>query len=226
MKNRKKLYIIAGFVLIPAIFIVASFMSNRQQTPDAIVHTPPSFSRQNDQQLAQFLTPADSVTHLLRALRDWDLAASSQWMTPATDLIFSGTYRGALGPLITRIEFNTRVERISGTTAIVDVSVYAVDLRTALGDLTEHAANYLLHRELEDSPHDWPAFLAEHVARLEDTNSLIRVMRSAPAHLVMDQGGNWLLDADNPDNRDFYNAVSGGLLDLLDMLDEVEPAAE
>ena len=227
MEKRKKLFVIAILALVAAILIAGAMLIRRQGEPP-VTHTPPQVQRQaqNIPQIVERLTPADTVVGLLRALREWNMASAAQWSTPAEGTIFSDAYRGVLVPVITRIEFDTRVERIDGSTAIVDVSVYAVDLRTALGDLSENAANYLLHRELEEGDPDWVAFLSEHMSRLEDVDSLIRMRRTAPAHLVMDGNGSWLFEAGNPDNTNFYNAVSGGLPELIATLSQVQVAAE
>jgi len=217
-------------ILVLAIMIATAMFVARGEEP--IPHAPPLVAGQENEQnaeplrFAQPLTPTDAVTGLLRALRDWDLISAAQWMAPAQGGVFFNTYHSVLAPMAGRIEFNTNVERITGSNAVVEISIYAVDLQSALGDLTDDAANYLLHRELEDTDPDWPAFLAEHVSRLEDIPSLIRVKRTAPVHLILDESGNWLFDAGNPDNTGFYNAVSGGLFDLLERLGQVEAAEE
>ena len=229
MQKRKKLIVVGVLVLCCAAVIAAALLlrSGREQP---LPHAPPQIAYPNGAEeplprLAEDLIPADVVAGLLRAVRDWDLASASRWATSLQDTIFSDEYRGVLVPLITRIEFNARAQRILGDTAIVDVSVYAVDLRSALGDLRENAANYLLHRQLENTEPNWAEFLSEHISRLEDTDSLMRVMRTAPAYLLMDSQGNWVFDAQSPDNAAFYNAVSGGLPELIEFLSEVEAAA-
>ena len=227
--RQRKLFFRAVFILVLAIAIAAAAVIAGYEQPAA--HTPPLVSGQNAEpraeQFAQSLAPAHTVNGLLRALRDWDLAAGAQWMTTTQETIFSDRYRGVLAPVSERIEFNTGVERITGNSAIVEVAIYAVDLQKALGDLSENAANYLRHRELEGAEPCWPKFVAEQLARLEDdVSSLIRIRRTAPAHLVMDENSNWFFDAQNPDNRDFYNAASGGLLDLIEKLEQVRPADE
>jgi len=224
MEKRKKILIIglAGLVCIAGIAAALHFGGQG----DATAHTPPLTPEPEDGtgtvRLAESLTPAESLSDLLWALRDWDLLAVARWSTPAPDTIFTDAYRGVLVPAVTRLEYNTRVERVSGGNAIVEVSVYAVDFGLALGDLTENASNYLAHVQLEGGTPDWPQFLSEHVARLENVDSLIRVMRTAPVHLVADSHNNWLFEAGNPENRDFYNAVSGGLVDILEHLLELQ----
>ncbi|MCL2857287.1 MAG: hypothetical protein FWE19_06160 [Oscillospiraceae bacterium] len=224
MEKRKKILIIglAGLVCIAGISAALLFGGQG----DATTHTPPLAPQQGEGtggvRQAESLTPAEALGDLLWALRDWDLIAVARWSTPAPDTIFTDAYRGVLVPAVTRLEYNTRVERASGSSAIVEVSVYAVDFGLALGDLTESASNYLAHIQLEGGTPNWPQFLGEHVSRLENMDSLIRVMRTAPAHLVADSQGNWLFEAGNPENRDFFNAVSGGLLDILDLLWELQ----
>jgi len=224
MEKRKKILIIglAGLVCIAGIAAALHLGGQGDLAP----HTPPLSPQQEEGtggvRQAESLTPAESLGDLLWALRDWDLLAVARWSTPAPDTIFTDAYRGVLVPAVTRLEYNTRVERVSGSNAIVEVSVYAVDFGLALGSLTESATNYLTHVQLEGTTPNWPQFLSEHVSRLENIDTLIRVMRTAPAHLVGDSNNNWLFEAGNPENRDFYNAVSGGLLDILDELLELQ----
>ena len=224
MENRKKILIVGIAALVCIAGITAALILGGQE--DAAPHTPPLTPQQGEgpggARQAESLTPAESLGDLLWALRDWDLLAVARWSTPAPDTIFTDAYRSVLVPAVTRLEYNTRVERITGSSAIVEVSVYAVDLSLALGNLTESASNYLAHVQLEGTMPDWPQFLTEHISRLENVDSLLRVMRTAPAHLVADSNGNWLFEAGNPQNRDFYNAVSGGLLDMLDVFLEMQ----
>ena len=225
MEKRKKILMIGLVGLVFVAAMAAAMLFGGQG--DAVPHTPPLVPPEQEEgpgagRPAESLTPAESLGDLLWALRDWDLLAVARWSTPASDTIFTETYRGVLVPAVTRLEYNTRVERVTGKAAIVEVSVYAVDLCLALGNLTDSASNYLAHVQLEGTVPNWPQFLSEHMARLENVDSLIRVMRTAPAHLVADSNGNWLFEAGNPENRDFYNAVSGGLLDILDLLLELQ----
>jgi len=228
MTNRRKFLIAGSIILALAIvFALTQWWSGRDKNP-MLTHTPPSASDQpqggTGLQNAQPLTPGQSLNLLLHAWRDWDLSTASQFIrTPGVE-VFSEHYRDALAPFAERMEFNVNVERVTGNTAVVDVAVYAVDFEQALGDLTENAANYLVHRELDSSTPDWPLFLAEYVSRLENIEELMRIQRTAPAYLVQTENGNWVLDAEDPENAAFYNAVSGGLLDLLDKLEQVEPA--
>ena len=226
--QKRKFFVRVIFILVLAIAIAtAAVVAGDDQSE---IHTPPLVAAQDRQppaeQFAQSLAPADTVNGLLRALRDWDLAVAAQWMTTTQETIFSDRYRDVLAPVSERIEFNTSVERIRGDHAVVEVAIYAVDLQKALGDLTDNAANYLLHRELEGAEPNWPEFIAGQMTRLDDADHLIRVKRTAPAHLVVDANANWFLDAQNPDNRDFFNAASGGLLDLIEKLEQVRAADE
>ena len=220
MDNRKKILIIGLVVLVCLAGITAVVITGGREDP--VPHAPPLVQQHPDVRTAESLTPAESLSDLLWALRDWDLVAVARWSTPAGDTIFTDAYRGVLVPAVTRLEYNTRVERITGNSAIVEVSVYAVDFGLALGSLTESASNYLAHAQLEGITPDWPQFLAEHVSRLENIDTLLRAMRTAPVHLVADSNDNWLFEAGNPENRDFYNAVSGGLLDILEYLLELQ----
>ena len=226
--RKRKLFVRAAIVL--GLIIVISVAMRIADHEEPMTHTPPLAAGQGGEQVpgqfAQNLTPADTVAALMRALREWNVPSAAQWMTTTQGSIFSDTYRDILAPVSERIEFNINVQRADGGRAIVEVAVYAVDLPKALGDMTEDAANYLLHRELADADPNWPEFVAEQLARLGDTNQLIRVMRTAAVHLVADPSGNWLLDAQNPDNTAFYNAASGGLLDLLEGLEQIRPASE
>ncbi|MCL2578812.1 MAG: hypothetical protein FWE32_02155 [Oscillospiraceae bacterium] len=230
MKNRKRALVAVSIILALAVIFALAFIWRGREGRRAVDHAPPNITAEHisdrtDLRNAQPLTPSQSLDVLLHALRDWNLGTASQFISPAGVDIFSDSYREALGPLIDRLEFGIRVERITEQAAVVEVAVYAIDFDRALGNMTEHAANYLLHRELDSSQPNWPEFLAEHVARLENPDQLIRVQRTATVHMIQAETGHWVLDGENPENRAFYNAVSGGLLDMIDRLAEVEPEA-
>jgi len=230
MNKRKKLIII-GIIAVCCVALLVCGLLLRAGREAPMPHTPPLVALPNGAEepllrLAEELTPADVVDGLLRAVRSWDLASATHWSTPAQGTIFTDAYRNVLTPFIYRIEWNARVQRIIEDYAIVEVSVYAVDLRSALGDLRENAANYLLHRQLENAEPDLLLFLGEHIARLEEPENNMRVMRTAKAHLIKDSRGNWMFDAQIPENAGFHNAVSGGLVEMLETLSQVEAAAE
>jgi len=233
VKSRKTL-IKTILILLLAVIVVSAMIITGAEDP--AVHTPPSESGQatpedptqngEDMRIAGALSPTDVVTGLMRAVRDWDMVAAARLMPPEHGGIFFETYRDVLAPFVFRLEFDANVERITGSHAIVEVSVYAVDLQSAFGDLSEDAANYLLHRELANSDPSWPEFLAHHTLAIEDIPSLIRMKRIAPVHLVLDENGNWMFDAQNPENESFYNAIGGGVFDLIERLAQIEAAEE
>lgn len=164
--------------------------------------------------------PGGAVLGLAQALQSWDLGLAAQWMALAPQGPFTDAYQNVLAPALARMEIELGAERTEGDHAWVDVSVTAVDVGGALGNLSAGAASYLVSCMLSRSQADWGAFLE---GCLSDANAaeLIRVQRNATAYLTRDGKGKWRIDAGHPENRAFCNALTGGLLDVLEQLEQL-----
>lgn len=213
MKKRRIILSIVAVILVAAlgggIFLVV-----KRSGPPPELHQP--YTRVS----ADNTTPSGAVVGLLTALRDWDLGIAAQWMSELPPTPFTEAYHNILAPVLSRIEFDTGAEKIVGQTAMVDVSIISVDLGVAFGDITSKAAGYLLSSALSHDEPDWTDFLAGYVAEL-NVEEMMRIKRQATAYLVQDSGGKWRLDTQSPDNRDFYNAVTGGLISTMEALKQV-----
>ena len=216
MISRRKIQI--GAVILVAVILIAAALViiPRIGAPPPVEHSP----HLGRIAAGDSSTPSGAVVGALGALRDWDLELAAQWMSEAPDGIFTDAYRQVLASALARLEFEPGSERVTGNTAIVDVSVIAVDMSAALGDISADAARFLHGSAAEDTDPNWASFLEQYI-NIMDVDGLIRIRRTTTAHLIQDSEGQWRLDTHNPANRGFYNVVSGGLIDILDVLGEV-----
>lgn len=166
-------------------------------------------------------TPAGAVAGLLDAVIKWDMGVAAQFMTSGGDEAAAGAYRAVLLPFIERMEYEVGAERITGDAAVVDVAVTAVDASQAFTGLTVAAARYAVSESLSGGEVDMQAFVQDYLSEQVDFSELTRTKRFAEVHLVRDGMGRWRLDSANPENRGFYNALSGGLLDTVTGLQEL-----
>ncbi len=165
-------------------------------------------------------SPSGAVVGLAEALKNWDLGLAAQWMALAPQGPFTDAYQNVLAPALARMELELGAERIEGTFAWVDVSVTAVDVGGGLGSLSADAASYLVSCMIGQSQADWGEFLTAYLAET-NTEEMLRVRRDATVYLTQDSGGKWRIDANSPENRAFCNALTGGLLDVLDQLEQL-----
>lgn len=165
-------------------------------------------------------TPSGAVVGLAEALRTWDLGLAAQWMALAPQGPFTDAYHNVLAPALARMELEVGAERVEGDTAWVDVAVTAVDVGGALGNLGADAASYLAGCMISHSQADWSEFLEEYLFTAS-AEEMLRVRRDATAYLVRDSAGKWRIDANSPENREFCNALTGGLLDVLEQLEHL-----
>lgn len=213
MKKRRTVIIVVAIVLVAAL-AGGIFLVVERSGPMPEVHHP--YVRVD----ADNTTPSGAIVGLLTALRDWDLGIAAQWMGDMPVSPFTEAYHSALAPALSRMEFDIGAEKIMGRTAMVDVSITSVDFGVAFGDITTKAAAYLLTSALDHDEPDWSEFLASYLSEL-NPDEMIRVKRQATAFLIQDSGGKWRLDTQNSDNRDFYNAITGGLVSTMEALKQV-----
>ena len=165
-------------------------------------------------------TPSGAVLGLGEALRNWDLGLAAQWMALAPDGPFSDAYHNILAPALARMELTVGAERIQEDHAWVDVAVTAVDMGGALGNLSADAASYLVNCMINHSQANWSEFLEEYLSTAS-AEDMLRVRRDATVFLTRDAAGKWRIDATDPQNREFCNALTGGLLDVLEQLEQL-----
>lgn len=165
-------------------------------------------------------SPSGAVIGLAQALNNWDLGLAAQWMALAPQGPFTDAYQNVLAPALARMELELGAERIQGDCAWVDVSVTAVDVGGALGGLSADAASYLVGCMISKSQADWGEFLTEYLTEA-NAEEMLRVRRDATVYLMQDSGGKWRIDANSPENREFCNALTGGLLNVLDQLEQL-----
>ncbi|MDR2909577.1 MAG: hypothetical protein LBU86_06820 [Oscillospiraceae bacterium] len=221
---KRKEWVVIGSVLLIAAAVIVVMMrviaSRGKEDPPITEHAPYDTSNALAAPTDNS-APEGAVEGMLTALREWDTGLIAQWMSEVPEGAVSDAYHGILVPTLARIEFEAGPAKITGDTAMVDVSVTAVDIGGALGDLSVDAAGYLLTCSMDNTEPDWGAFLAGYMD-IMDVEGLLRVNRRSTAHLIKDAGGKWRLDAGNPENLDFYNAVTGGLPEVIETLQNVQ----
>lgn len=116
-------------------------------------------------------------------------------------------------PLLERLEYTVGNSRIEENTAEVDIAVTAADIREPMRQILADALACAAVRSLMKLPFDADAFLAARIIQALDAENLTTIKTNATVHLIRGGDGDWKLDLSNPDNLNFAEAITGGLLD-------------
>lgn len=120
-----------------------------------------------------------------------------------------------LKPISEHISYRMGESRVDGDKAMVDISVTAVDAQKAINSVMPGAVAHLAAMQLTGKDISNPEkILAEYAASNIQWDSLPTIRTDTTLHLVMGADSEWKVDASNPDNIDFANAISGGAVDV------------
>jgi hypothetical protein len=161
-------------------------------------------------------TPQGAAEELLDKIVEIDeesvkeLAAQYLSSQPVPD-----AYLELLTPITSRVTYDIGKAVIDGDEARVAVTVTSVDAESAIkgvipGALAHFAALKLTGRDVSEPE----KILAKYAADNIDWDNLPTVKTETTLHLVLDENGEWQVDAHNPDNMAFIDAVTGGAVSV------------
>lgn len=120
-------------------------------------------------------------------------------------------YYSLLEPISERVSYEIGECTIDGDKAAVKVSVTAVDAQSAINSVMPGAATHLIIMQMTGKDVSNPEkILAEYAADNIKWDELPTIKTDTTLYLVKGADDEWKVDASNPDNLDFLNAVSGG----------------
>lgn len=164
---------------------------------------------------------AEILLDNISSLKGEDIDAAIQEVFPSAQLPQAATE--LLKPITERMTYTVGNSKVDGDTAMVDVSITAVDAKSALNSVLAGAAAYTALQRAggnTENPEDlFARYIAEHV----DWDKAATIKTDATVHLVKGGDGEWKLDTGNPDNLQLANALSGGAVDLLTDISSMIP---
>lgn len=124
-------------------------------------------------------------------------------------------YYSLLKPMSERVSYKIGNYKVEGDKAMVDVSVTAVDAQSAINSVMAGAATHLIILQMTGKDVSNPEkIIAEYAAANIEWDSLPTIKTDATLYLITGADGEWKVDATNPDNIGFLNAISGGGVDV------------
>jgi hypothetical protein len=106
------------------------------------------------------------------------------------------------------MDYRVFAHKITGRTAIVDISVSAVAAGEAVQPLLAQAATYLAFQRLLGNPADLGGYLPGRLALLLAEQPAVTTLASL--HLILGGDGAWKLDLSDKRNLPFLDALLGG----------------
>jgi hypothetical protein len=137
-----------------------------------------------------------------------DLAAKYLSSQPVPD-----AYLDLITPITSRVTYDIGKAAIDGDDAHVAIAVTSVDAESAIkgvlpGALAHFAALQLTGRDVSDPE----KILAKYAAENIDWDKLPTVKTDTTLHLMRGENGEWQVNAQNPENMAFIDAVTGGAM--------------
>lgn len=128
-------------------------------------------------------------------------------------------YFALLMPISERLSYEIGEYEIDGDKATVSVSVTAVDAQSAINSVMPRAVAHLAAMQLTGKDVSNPEkILAEYAADNIKWDEIPTIEKNSTLYLVKGADGEWKVDAANPENLDFANAISGGAIDVANNL--------
>lgn len=203
---------------VPLPFLPDSAQENAADTePDAIAE-PESPAEESVEDAPP--APDAAAAELLESISSLDRAEIdgliAQYLGAQT---LPDEYFALLKPISERLTYKVGTYEIDGDKAAVQVAVSAVDAQSAINSVLSRAVMHLAALQFTGKDVSNPEkLLAEYAAENIKWDEIPSIKTDATLYLVMDANGEWQVDAANPDNLAFANAVSGGAIDAANNL--------
>lgn len=124
-------------------------------------------------------------------------------------------YLDLLGPISERVTYKIGDTRIDGDKAEVDIAVTSVDAQSAINSIMPAAVTHLAVMQLTGKDVSNPEkILAEYASENIKWDSIQNIKTDCTLYLVTGADGEWKVDATNPENIGFANAISGGAVEV------------
>jgi hypothetical protein len=161
-------------------------------------------------------TPQGAAEELLQEIVEIDedsvkdLAAKYLSSQPVPD-----AYLELLTPITSRVTYDVGRAVIEGDEARVAITVTSVDAESAIkgvipGALAHFAALQLTGRDVSEPE----KILAKYAADNIDWDKLPTVKTETTLYLMLDENNEWQVNAQNPENMAFIDAVTGGAINV------------
>lgn len=168
-------------------------------------------------------TPEEVAGELMESISTLD----EDTIRALADVYFAGqsvpdTYYSILKPISERVTYEIGNCTIDGDKATVDMTITSVDAQGAINSILPGAVTHLAAMQITGKDMSNPEqILVEYAAKNINWDNLSTVTTDATLHLVKGSDGEWAVDANNPDNLGFANAISGGGIEVAQSLKDL-----
>ena len=153
--------------------------------------------------------PVSAAEDILEAISTWEQGDAIDFLSDVDDAgAYLVTFGGVAEQLAARMSYQVHTGRVTGRTAVVDVTVSAVNVGDIANPLLTQSATYLAFSRIMNRPADLNVFIADRSQVLVENALTISIHTSM--HLILGTDGQWRLDLSNEDNLMFLNALCGG----------------
>ena len=153
--------------------------------------------------------PLQATEEILEAITTWEQGDSLDFLSEEEELqAYLATFGGVMEQLAQRMSYQVHAGMVDGRTAVVDVTITAVNAGEMAGPLLTQAATYLAFQRLMGREPDLNAHLAARAAVLIE--GMYTISTPTSVHLIMGGDGEWKLDLSNEENLMFLDALCGG----------------
>ncbi|MDL2233162.1 hypothetical protein LJC63_06230 [Ruminococcaceae bacterium OttesenSCG-928-L11] len=164
---------------------------------------------------AEVATPEAAVTAFMDSVREWDAAAASAFLGDAVP----GNYADilcnlVLAPTLEKLDYTLGNSRITGRSAVVDISVTAADLKGCAGDLLAEAAGCAALAKLTGLPIDVEQYVTGRMETYMHPDNLTTIRTDTSVYLLLGGDGAWSIDVTDLRNLRFLEALTGGMVAL------------
>lgn len=164
-------------------------------------------------------TPDGAVSILLDDIRDWDDSVIEKALTDAfPSSEFPQAFADVFKPIAERLEYEVGNSKVEGDNAVVDLSVTAADAKSAVNGALAGGAAYVAIKRAGGDERSPEELFAEYMTNNINWDDTPTIKTDTTVYLVKGADDEWKVDADNPENMPFLNALSGGAVDLVDDL--------
>jgi predicted small lipoprotein YifL/flagellar basal body rod protein FlgB len=212
---------IAVFFLIGLLCVAALAACGKKENPpsSSVAVTEPTTETPTEPDPA---TPEGAMTGLLKSAKEWDAEAINEFLPEGSVVAgyVPAGFEGTVSSLLSRTEYEVYDAEIDGDTAAVELELTAVDAEKALQDAAAGLIAEITISQFKGQAVDYSALIGETVKGI-DIDSLPTVTKTATAHMVLGEDGEWKLDANNEANLPLLNAATGGAVDMAKELTEM-----
>lgn len=202
----------AAFLTMVTLFAFPSCSRMSAPPEPSSAPAPQSEAPSSSQPESSSSTPEEAAEKIMRQISKLD----AEQVKELTDEYFAGQeipeeYYSLLKPMSERVSYKIGNYSVDGDTAMVDVSVTAVDAQSAVNSVMPGAAAHIIVMQMTGKDVSHPEqILADYAAANIEWDTLPTIRTDATLYLIMGADGEWKVDASNPDNLGFLNAISGG----------------